>query len=112
GVVRRWTWNHFRVPHFPLIDMTLWMLRLRVGDPKIDAFNPYQAAGRIAPRPLLVIGGELDRLMPVDDVTRIFDAAGEPKQLWLVPGASHAKCREAAGLEYDTRVAGFFNRNL
>jgi len=50
--------------------------------------------------------------MPVDDVTRVFHAAGEPKQLWIVPGACHAKCREAAGLEYETRVAGFFQRNL
>lgn len=112
GVIRRWAWNNYRVPHFPLIDLVLGMLRLRVGDPKIDAFNPVEAAGRIAPRPLLVIGAELDDLMPVDDVARVFHAAGEPKQLWIVPGACHAKCREAAGLEYETRVAGFFQRNL
>lgn len=112
GVIRRWGWNHFRVPHFPLIDLTLWMLRRRVGDPHIDQFNPHEAAGRIAPRPLFVIGGQNDDLMPVDDVTRVFDAAREPKQLWIVPGAYHAKCREAAEMEYDTRVAGFFTRNL
>jgi len=112
GVVRRWAWNHLKVPRFPLIDMALWMLRLRVGDPHVDQFNPVEAAGRIAPRPLFVIGGENDRLMPVDDVRRVFDAARDPKQLWLVPGAYHAKCREAAEMEYDTRVSGFFSRNL
>ena len=32
--------------------------------------------------------------------------------LWRVPGAYHAKCREAAGLEYETRVSGFFAKNL
>jgi pimeloyl-ACP methyl ester carboxylesterase len=112
GVIRRWAWNKFRVPHFPLIDVVLWMLRLRVGNPKIDDFNPVEAAPRISPRPLFVIGGEHDDLMPEDDVRRVFDAAKEPKQLWIVPGAYHAKCREAAGMEFDTRVAGFFNRNL
>ncbi|MEK7382997.1 MAG: alpha/beta fold hydrolase [Elusimicrobiota bacterium] len=112
GVVRRWAWNNFRVPRFPLIDIVLWMLRWRVGDSKIDAFNPVEAAGRIGPRPLLVIGGELDNLMPVEDVRRVFAAAQEPKQLWLVPGAFHAKCREAAGLEYESRVSGFFAKNL
>ena len=112
GVVRRWSWNHLKVPRFPLVDLSLWMLRRRVGDPHIDKFNPFEAAPRIAPRPLLVIGGENDRLMPVGDVTRVFNAAREPKQLWIVPGAYHAKCREAAALEYDTRVTGFFSRNL
>ena len=112
GVVTRWTWNNLRLPRFPLIAIAMWILRRRVGDPKVDSFNPVEAAGRIAPRPLLVIGGEKDELMPQDDVRRVFDAAREPKQLWIVPGAAHAKCREAAGVEYDTRVAGFFSRNL
>jgi pimeloyl-ACP methyl ester carboxylesterase len=112
GVIRRWAWNHLKVPAFPLINMALWMLRLRVGDPHIDKFNPFEAAGHIAPRPLFVIGGEMDRLMPVDDVRRVFDAAQEPKQIWIVPGAYHAKAREAAEMEFDTRVSGFFSRNL
>ena len=112
GVVARWAWNNLRVPEFPLVAAAMWILRRRVGDPKVDAFNPVEAAGRIAPRPLFVIGGEKDDLMPEDDVRRVFDAAKEPKQLWIVPGAEHAKCREAAGAEYDARVAGFFSRNL
>lgn len=112
GVVRRWAWNHFRVPPVPLINLTLLMLRWRLNDPKVDAFNPVEAAGRIAPRPVFFIAGERDDLMPVGDVTRVFDAAGEPKQLWKVGGAWHAKCREAAGLEYDTRLISFYNRHL
>jgi uncharacterized protein len=112
GVVNRWAWNHLRIPPFPLIYITIWILRRRVGNPKVDSFNPVEAAGRIAPRPLFVIGGERDNLMPEYDVRRVFAAAREPKQLWIVPGAFHAKCREAAGLEYETRVTGFFMRNL
>ncbi|MDE2491452.1 MAG: alpha/beta fold hydrolase [Elusimicrobia bacterium] len=112
GVVERWSWNHLRVPRFPLIDVAMWILRRRVGDRRVDDFNPVESAPRIAPRPLFVIGGERDDLMPEDDVRRVFDAALEPKQLWIVPGAFHAKCREAAGVEYDTRVSGFFDRNL
>jgi pimeloyl-ACP methyl ester carboxylesterase len=112
GVVTRWAWNNMRVPYYPLIAISMWILRRRVGDPKVDSFNPVEAAGHIAPRPLFVIGGEKDNLMPEDDVRRVFDAAREPKQLWIVPGAYHAKCREAAGVEYETRVAGFFKRNL
>lgn len=112
GVVRRWAWNHLRVPPVPLINVALLFLRWRLNDPKVDAFNPVESAGRIAPRPILFIAGEYDDLMPVGDVTRVYEAAEQPKQLWTVPAAWHAKCREAAGLEYDTRLIGFYDRNL
>ena len=111
-VIKRWGWNHMKVPYYPLIAITLMILRSRVKDPAIDAFNPVESAPKISPRPLFVIGGENDRLMTPEDVTKVFNAAREPKQLWIVPGAWHAKCREAAGMEYDTRVAGFFTRNV
>ena len=111
-LVRRWAWETMSVPHFPLIMITLRLLRMRVGDPKVDSFNPIESISHIAPRPLFVICGMMDRLMPPEDVQRVFDAAGEPKQIWMVPGAYHAKCREAAGMEYETRVTGFFTRYL
>jgi len=111
-VIKRWGWNHMHMPYYPLIALTLVLLRSRVKDPEIDRFNPVEAAPKISPRPLFVIGGEFDRLMTPDDVKKVFDAAREPKQLWMVSGAWHAKCREAAGMEYDTRVIGFFSRNL
>ncbi|MDD5305081.1 MAG: alpha/beta fold hydrolase [Elusimicrobia bacterium] len=111
-VIKRWGWNNMKVPYYPLIALTLLLLRSRVKDPEIDRFNPVEAAPKISPRPLFVIGGELDRLMTPEDVKKVFDAAREPKQLWMVPDAWHAKCREAAGMEYDTRVIGFFSRNL
>jgi pimeloyl-ACP methyl ester carboxylesterase len=111
-VIKRWAWNNMKLPYYPLVAITLSILRSRVKDPEIDRFNPVEAAPKIAPRPLFVIGGEFDRLMTPEDVKKVFDAAHEPKQLWMVPEAWHAKCREAAGMEYDTRVIGFFSRNL
>ncbi len=111
-VIKRWAWNNLKVPYWPLVWLTTQLLRRRVNDPKIDAFNPVESAGLIAPRPLFVIGGEFDRLMTPEDVRKVHAAAREPKQLWMVPEAWHAKCREAAGMEYDTRVTGFFSRNL
>jgi pimeloyl-ACP methyl ester carboxylesterase len=111
-VIKRWAWNNMKLPYYPLVAITLFILRSRVKDPEIDRFNPVESAPKIAPRPLFVIGGEFDRLMTPEDVRKVFDAAREAKQLWMVPEAWHAKCREAAGMEYDTRVIGFFSRNL
>ncbi|MBI4376675.1 MAG: alpha/beta fold hydrolase [Elusimicrobia bacterium] len=111
-VVRQYTWNHFKLPHFPFVWLTLWMLRLRVGDPNVDDYRPIQHVAQIAPRPILVIGGSADDLMREADVRALYAAASQPKQLWIVPDAGHAECHEIAGLEYETRVANFLNKHL
>ena len=111
-VIARWFWNNVKVPYYPLVALTIKIVRFRVNAPEIEDFDPVAAAARIAPRPLLVIGGERDRLMPPDDVKQVFNAAREPKELWLVPGASHTMCRDSAGQEYDVRLLDFFSRNL
>jgi len=111
-VIARWFWNNVRVPYYPLVALTIRIVRSRVNASEIELFNPVASAALISPRPLLVIGGELDLLMPPEDVKLIYRAAGEPKQLWMVPEASHTMCREAAGPEYDARLLDFFSRNL
>ncbi len=46
-------------------------------------------AARIAPRPLLVIHGTDDEVVPPGEARLLVDAAGEPKNLTLVEGADH-----------------------
>jgi pimeloyl-ACP methyl ester carboxylesterase len=111
-VVRRWAWKNLRVPYFPLAMVVLWLLRLRVGREDVDSYSPVRYISKIAPRPVLVIGGDEDRLMPPDDVRALYAAAQSPKELWMIPGASHGKCREAAGPEYDRRLKEFFLKTL
>jgi fermentation-respiration switch protein FrsA (DUF1100 family) len=46
--------------------------------------EPTRYAGRIAPRPLLMVNGAGDSLIPRECVEALFEAAGEPKEiLWL-----------------------------
>lgn len=111
-VIARWFWNNVKVPYYPLVALTIKIVRARVNASEIELFDPVASAALISPRPLLVIGGERDSLMPPEDVKLVFDAAREPKQLWMVPEASHTMCREAAGPEYDARLLDFFSRNL
>ena len=67
--------------------------------------------GRISPRPVFLIfatkgqGGE--ELNPT-----YFAAAGEPKELWEIPEASHTGGIEARPAEYERRVVSFFDRAL
>lgn len=47
-------------------------------------------AGRVAPRPLLLIHGAEDRRLPPDCSRYVYRMAGEPKQLVILPGARHS----------------------
>jgi hypothetical protein len=50
-------------------------------------FAPERFAGRIAPRPLVMVNGSDDAQIPQSAVRRLYDAAGEPKTLiWLRTG--------------------------
>jgi fermentation-respiration switch protein FrsA (DUF1100 family) len=44
---------------------------------------------KISPLPLLILHGDQDRIVPVHHARLLYDAALEPKQLWIVPGAGH-----------------------
>ncbi len=39
--------------------------------------------------PVLVIAGERDRIVPMSHSRRVYEAAGEPKTLVIIPGADH-----------------------
>ena len=54
-----------------------------------DRFSPLLAVKMISPIPLLIIQGDQDAIVPVHDARQLYDAALEPKQLWIVPGAGH-----------------------
>lgn len=75
-------------PLAPFTPLSLALAQLRTGA-RLDALRPVDEVGRIAPRPLLLIHGDQDQVVPPSDGVRLFHAAGEPRQLWLVPGAGH-----------------------
>lgn len=53
--------------------------------------SPEEVAGRIAPAPLLVVHGDRDTYFTLDHPRALYDAANDPKELWLVPGFAHAE---------------------
>jgi len=73
---------------------------------------PVNLIGALAPRPLLIIAGAEDRIIPPVMARELFAAAREPKSLWLVPGAGHGGYASAAATTYSERVSGFFTRAL
>jgi len=79
---------------------------------KVAAVRAVDYVGSLAPRPLLIIYGELDDYLPSDHPQRLFDAANEPKELWLAPASGHAMARLDHPQEYVQRVQAFFGRYL
>jgi hypothetical protein len=80
-----------------------------------NEWAPPRIADRIAeiaPRSVFLIyaapgeGGE-DVRQP-----KYYAAAGQPKQLWRVPGSTHVGGLKAQPAEYESRVVGFFDRAL
>jgi len=67
---------------------------------------------RLSPKPLYMIHGEKDSYVSVAHAQRIFDAAKEPKEFWVVPSARHNEGVRMAGEEYERRVTEFFHRHL
>lgn len=62
-----------------------WLASLTVD----ENFSPLPAMKLVSPIPLLVIHGDQDAIVPVHHGQRLYDAALEPKQLWVIPGAGH-----------------------
>ncbi len=62
-----------------------WPLSLTID----DRYRPIDVIGELAPLPILIIQGEGDRVVPARNGIALFGAAGQPKELWLLPGTGH-----------------------
>ncbi len=96
----------------PLFGRTvLWELGLMQGR-DVDEIAPAKAAAKLDGRPLRVINGADDPLVPPDDARKIFAAARRPRELWIAPGAGHAAALAVDPDQYTQRVSTFLRRYL
>jgi len=72
------------------------------------SYDALRCVGRIAPRPVFFVHGDRDAIVPVDMSKELFEKAGQPKKLWIVPGAGHLEPRRRAGAQYENAIADFF----
>ena len=99
------------LPAFPFSPVTVRIAEWRTGQRVADV-RPVTVVGRISPRALLLIHGREDVALPPVNSERLYAAAGEPKELWLVPGTGHSGARGVDRAEYERRVIAFFRRYL
>lgn len=95
----------------PLLELTFKFAEYRKRFSR-DEVRPQDVIAQISPRPLLLIHGIDDQRISQDQAMDLFDAANEPKCMWLVEGADHGEVRSPL---LDTQVQdiiAFFDQAL
>ncbi len=88
-----------------LSPLLLWQLSFRLGISPGE-LNPITRVGNLN-APLLLISGTDDRHTTVAETERLFEAARQPKEMWIVPGGGHFNMHAYAGKEYEYRILDF-----
>jgi fermentation-respiration switch protein FrsA (DUF1100 family) len=93
--------------HRPIAGVTELLLHYDPGE-----VQPLRDVANIAPCATLFIHGLLDETCDAENSLRLYGAAGDPKELWLLEGAGHCDAYFADREAYCERVAAFFEEYL
>lgn len=97
-------------PRFPLVEILSGITRLRAGYFLGDADSIKMLKHNT--KPMLFIYGAKDTFVPTEMVYKNYRASRGPKQLWVVPGASHAKSFATHPHEYKAKIKAFLNKYI
>ena len=100
-----------RVP-YPLLNPLIRFFAERETGLHLDMLRPVDDIGSISPRPVFLIQGMGDTMVPLDSVQRLYDAAGEPRQLWTEMDVPHLNMYAYYRKRYTKQVIKFFNTYL
>ena len=65
-----------------------------------EIISPVKWIDKISPRPLLLVHGDADELIPQEHPRRLYQKAKEPKELKIIPGARHKMRLEEAAMDF------------
>jgi len=65
-----------------------------------ETISPINWVDKISPRPLLLVHGDADELIPPEHARRLYQKAKEPKELKIIPGAKHKMRLENAAMDF------------
>jgi uncharacterized protein len=87
-----------------------WQLQPRLGLSS-TVLRPIDHVGRVNYPKLFIVGTE-DRHTTLAESRLMFEAASEPKHLWIVEGGRHVDLHQIAKEEYERRTLDFFENYL
>lgn len=87
-----------------------WPLQYPLSLLVTDRYSPERFVADFAPSPVLIVHNLDDRAVPPRNAKRLYAAAREPKQLWLIPGRGHIQTtRSPLARE---RLVAYFSRHF
>jgi fermentation-respiration switch protein FrsA (DUF1100 family) len=99
------------LPPFPFAPLVVWFGE-RATRAEISAVRPIDDIGDISPRPILIVHGKMDIIIPVENAHQLFQAAGDPKYLYISPNAGHGGYLQVDGQVFEEAVVEFLDQNL
>jgi fermentation-respiration switch protein FrsA (DUF1100 family) len=78
----------------------------------LDDVSPLDEIGKISPRPVYIVHSTADIVAPPQAGEKLFDAANEPKFLWLEKDAPHLAIYLNNPRRYQRRLGDFFDEWL
>ena len=103
--------SFYHLPRIPFYFLAHWVYDLYFWA-CLEKVSPLNVIAKFSQRPILLIAGQSDDRITAMDAQRLFEAASQPKELWIVPGAGHGATLAMAGQTYPERVVNFFKRAL
>lgn len=100
-----------RIP-LPVLRPLIRFFAERQAGVTVDRVRPIDEIERIHPRPVFLIQGMDDNMVSLDSAERLFDAAGEPRQLWTEKDVPHMNMYAFYKERYTKRVIKFFDEHL
>ena len=96
----------------PLLNPLIRFFAERETGFRLDMLRPVDEIGSISPRPVFLIQGMADTIVPLNSAERLYDAAGEPRQLWTEADVPHLNMYAYYPTRYTKRVIKFFDTYL
>ena len=107
-----WGFKSFTgLPPWPFKRGVTWLVE-RMAGARMRDLAVIESIASLSPRPVLLAHGTDDPLVSPHDAEALFARAGDPKELWRVPGAGHVVAEFVPPEVYDARVTGLFTRAL
>jgi uncharacterized protein len=99
------------LPAFPFAPLIVFWAERETGF-KTEDVDTTKWIAQISPRPVFLMQGGADVVISADSGQRLYEAAGEPKELWFDPALGHVQFDKERAEEFEKRVAAFFDRYL